>query len=121
MIKMAEPPPQNEIPEGDSPEGARKISTQEYVNDPQPPKSIWIWANLLIVFLVFIADCRTPEEYHISYLYNICIALTIWSWHPRWVLAITAFTVFTRLAGHEYGILFGFLFLFFVAFFLAVG
>jgi len=101
MIKMAEPPPQNEQPQGEPPEGARKISTQEYVNDPQPPKSIWIWANLLIVFLVFVADCRTPENYHVSYLYNICIALTIWSWHPRWVLAITAFTVFTRLAAHE--------------------
>lgn len=101
-MKMAELPPQQEQPAGDDPDDAARVGTQEYANDPHPPKSIWIWANLALVFIVFIADWRTPETYHVSYLYNICIALTIWSWHPRWVLAVTALTVFTRLASHEY-------------------
>jgi sigma-B regulation protein RsbU (phosphoserine phosphatase) len=100
-MKMAELPPQNEQPHGESPEGARKIVAQEHVNDPRPPKPLWIWANLLLVATVFVADYRTPDAYHINYLYNICIALTIWSWHPRWVLAITALTVFSSLAAHE--------------------
>lgn len=102
-MKMAELPPQNEQSHGEPPDGARKIVVRESSEDLHSPKPVWIWANLALVAIVFIADLRTPESYHVAYLYNICIALTIWSWHPRWVLAVTALTVFTRLAGHEFG------------------
>lgn len=65
------------------------------------PGSRSLSAAILVLTLgVFIADLETPERYHIGILYNVCIALTLWSWQSRWVIGTTIVTVILRIIGH---------------------
>lgn len=53
-----------------------------------------------LTLAVFMADVAYPEYLHIGVLFNVCIALTLWSWRPRWVVAVTTLTVALRLASY---------------------
>ncbi|MGO8670334.1 MAG: PP2C family protein-serine/threonine phosphatase [Capsulimonadaceae bacterium] len=67
---------------------------------PRAPKSALAWGNIALVFIVFLFDAITPESYHVSYLYNICIALSILTWDPRWVFTLSGLTVLLRMIGY---------------------
>jgi len=53
-----------------------------------------------LTLAVFAADVLYPEILHIGVLFNVCIALTLWSWRPTWVVGVTAVTVALRLASY---------------------
>ena len=64
------------------------------------PKTSLLILNILLLFLIFITDIQLTENYHVSVLYNVCIALTLWTWRPRWAVAITAASIAMRLISH---------------------
>lgn len=68
--------------------------------DPTPGRCLLpkIIAGLTLV--VFVADLVYSESLHIGVLFNVCIALTLWSWRPRWVVGITVITVALRLISY---------------------
>lgn len=49
---------------------------------------------------VFAADLRSAEDLHVGILFNVVIALTVWSRRPAWVIATTALSVLLRLVAH---------------------
>ena len=53
-----------------------------------------------LTLAVFAADLLSPEYLHVGVLFNVCIALTLWSWRPRWVVGVTAVTVVLRLVSY---------------------
>lgn len=65
-------------------------------------KPLVVWFILVIMTAIFILDIRSPYEYHIAYLYNICIGITLWSRSPRWVIAITLLSIIYYIS--DYGL-----------------
>ncbi len=68
---------------------------------PPPPRKELAWAIGIVLLSIFSFSIAHPEEYHFEGLYNVCIALTIWSWRPRWVILTTIATLLLRLISHE--------------------
>ncbi|MDQ2800667.1 MAG: SpoIIE family protein phosphatase [Armatimonadota bacterium] len=54
----------------------------------------------LLLLGVFVADLRSAEDLHVGILFNVIIALTVWSRRPAWVVATTALSVLLRLVAH---------------------
>ncbi len=59
------------------------------------------WGIALLTLAVFVTDCLTGEDLHVGILFNVCIALTLWSWRPRWVVRLTLATIVLRLIAHH--------------------
>ncbi len=66
---------------------------------PEPRRSL-AWSIALLTLAVFVTDSITTEDLHAGVLFNVCIALTLWSWRPRWVVLETVATVILRLVAH---------------------
>lgn len=67
---------------------------------PTPGLRLLSLAITLLTLVIFLADLASAEALHIGVLFNICIALTLWSWRPRWVILITVVTVVLRLVSY---------------------
>lgn len=67
---------------------------------PTPGSRPLAWLIVLLIVGVFLLDLDTKEYFHIGMLYNVCIALTLWSRRPRWVIGATVATVLLRLVVH---------------------
>ncbi|MCW3062485.1 MAG: protein serine/threonine phosphatase [Capsulimonas sp.] len=59
-----------------------------------------LFLNLLLLGSIFFADVYQDEHYHVSVLYNVCIALTLWSWRPRWTMIVTIAAMAMRVISH---------------------
>lgn len=75
--------------------------------DLSPGRRALPWIIAALLALVFLADLHYPEYLHIGILFNVCIALTLWSWRPRWVVGVTALSVALRLVAHTQEALYG--------------
>ncbi|BDI34321.1 hypothetical protein CCAX7_63720 [Capsulimonas corticalis] len=75
------------------------VSDETSVSQPTPNLALLVF-NILLLLGIFAADIRADERFHVSVLYNVCIALTLWSWRPAWTVAITSASIVMRIISH---------------------
>lgn len=92
----AAPPPVSRPP-ADAPD------PPDTAEDFTPPVSRPLgWTIAALLLIVFAADRHYPEGINIAILFNLCIALTLWSWRPAWAVAVTTASVLLRIIAHNY-------------------
>lgn len=71
---------------------------------PPPPVSRPLAGTIIgLLAVVFAADLSRSDTVHVGVLFNLCIALTLWSWRPTWVVMVTALSVMLRVLAHNFG------------------
>jgi len=68
--------------------------------EPTPGRRLLPALIIALTLAVFVADLAYLEVLHVGVLFNVCIALTLWSWRPRWVAGVTVATLALRLISY---------------------